>query len=96
MKTGLCLRVHSPQFDSVIRAMFNLHNGARRNLPDFPVNLKLHSLFNDLKFYFNPFFGVELRQDAKQSVVDSGRLCTWQGKAERTHVKEPSSCVPTA
>jgi len=50
MKTGLCLlRVHNPQFDSIIGAVFNLHNGTRRNWLDFPVNLKLQALFNDLK-----------------------------------------------
>lgn len=50
MKTGLCvLRVHNPQLDSVIRVVFNLHNGAIRSLLDFPVNLKLQALFNHLK-----------------------------------------------
>lgn len=60
MKTGLCLlRVHNPQLDSVIRAAFNLHNGARRNSLDFPLNLKLQALFNDLKqIWLNPCFGV--------------------------------------
>lgn len=59
MKTGLCvLRVHNPQLDSVIRVAFNLHNGARKNLLDFPVNLKLWALFNYLKICVNPCFGV--------------------------------------